>query len=65
MSASAPKLWAGRFSQETDALVHAVQRKSRRLTSRLWPYDILGSISHVKMLGECGIIPQAEAEYDC
>ena len=61
MSASAPKLWAGRFSQETDALVHQFNA-SLSFDRRLWPYDILGSISHVKMLGECGIIPQAEAE---
>jgi len=61
MSASAPKLWAGRFLQETDALVHAFNA-SLSFDSRLWPYDILGSIAHVKMLGECGIIPEAEAE---
>ena len=60
MSASAPKLWAGRFSMETDALVHQFNA-SLTFDRRLWPYDILGSISHVKMLGECGIIPQAEA----
>jgi argininosuccinate lyase len=61
MSASAPKLWAGRFSQETDALVHEFNA-SLSFDQRLWPYDIIGSIAHVKMLGECGIIPQAEAE---
>ena len=60
MSASAPKLWAGRFSQETDALVHEFNA-SLAFDKRLWPYDISGSIAHVKMLGECGIIPQAEA----
>ena len=61
MSASAPKLWAGRFSEETDALVHAFNA-SLAFDKRLWPFDIQGSISHVKMLGECGIIPQADAE---
>ena len=60
MSASSPKLWAGRFSEETDARVHEFNA-SLSFDSRLWPYDILGSIAHVKMLGECGIIPQAEA----
>ncbi len=60
MSARVPKLWAGRFSQETDALVHKFNA-SLAFDSRLWPYDILGSIAHVKMLGECGIIPKAEA----
>ena len=61
MSASAAKLWAGRFSQETDAAVHQFNA-SLAFDQRLWPYDILGSISHVKMLGECGIIPSADAE---
>ena len=61
MSASAPKLWAGRFSMETDARVHEFNA-SLAFDKRLWPYDILGSIAHVKMLGECGIIPQAESE---
>ena len=59
-SSSAPKLWAGRFAQETDALVHQFNA-SLRFDQRLWPYDIQGSIAHVKMLGECGIIPGDEA----
>ncbi len=54
------KLWAGRFSMETDARVHEFNA-SLAFDKRLWPYDIAGSIAHVKMLGECGIIPQAEA----
>jgi len=58
---SAPKLWAGRFAQETDALVHQFNA-SLRFDRRLWTYDIQGSIAHVKMLGECGIIPVSEAE---
>ena len=61
MSSSAPKLWAGRFAQETDALVHQFNA-SLRFDQRLWPYDIQGSIAHVKMLGECGIIPENEAQ---
>ena len=61
MSFSAPKLWAGRFAQETDALVHQFNA-SLSFDRRLWPYDIQGSIAHVKMLGECGIIPIDEAE---
>ena len=55
MSSSAPKLWAGRFAQDTDALVHQFNA-SLAFDQRLWPYDIEGSIAHVKMLGECGII---------
>ena len=46
---------------ETDALVHEFNA-SLAFDKRLWPYDIQGSISHVKMLGECGIIPQSDAE---
>ncbi len=61
MSSSAPKLWAGRFAQETDALVHQFNA-SLRFDRRLWPCDIQGSIAHVKMLGECGIIPLSESE---
>ena len=58
---SSLKLWAGRFAQETDALVHQFNA-SLSFDRRLWPYDIQGSIAHVKMLGECGIIPVDEAE---
>jgi len=55
-----PKLWAGRFAQETDALVHRFNA-SLNVDSRLWPYDIAGSVAHVTMLGRQGIIPEADA----
>ena len=58
---SAPKLWAGRFSQETDALVHQFNA-SLSFDRRLWPYDIRGSLAHVKMLGDCGIISPSDAK---
>ncbi len=58
---SSPKLWAGRFAQETDSLVHEFNA-SLSFDRRLWPYDIQGSIAHVKMLGECGIIPLDESD---
>jgi len=58
---SSPKLWAGRFSQETDAAVHDFNA-SLRIDSRLWPYDVRGSIAHVIMLGDCGIIGVDEAD---
>ena len=61
MSSSAPKLWAGRFAQDTDALVHQFNA-SLAFDQRLWPYDIEGSIAHVKMLGECGIIAREDAQ---
>ena len=57
---SAPKLWAGRFAQETDAQVHQFNA-SLRFDQRLWPYDIEGSVAHVIMLGECGIITPDES----
>ena len=58
---SEPKLWAGRFSQETDALVHEFNA-SLRFDRRMWRQDIAGSIAHVKMLGARGIIPAADSQ---
>ena len=55
------KLWAGRFSQETDALVHEFNA-SLRFDKRMWRQDIAGSIAHVKMLGARGIIPAADSQ---
>src|SRR5579862_4977723 len=55
------KLWGGRFSEETDALVNHFNA-SIAFDQRLWRHDIKGSIAHVKMLGKCGIIAPAEAE---
>ena len=55
------KLWGGRFAQATDSLVDEFNA-SLSVDRRLWPYDIQGSISHVKMLGKCGIIPETEAQ---
>ena len=60
-SGSSPKLWAGRFSQDTDVLVHEFNA-SLRFDKRLWRHDIAGSIAHVKMLGARGIIPPADAQ---
>lgn len=55
------KLWAGRFSKETDALMDDFHA-SIRFDSRMYRQDILGSAAHVRMLGECGIIPPADAQ---
>ncbi|MGO8672330.1 MAG: argininosuccinate lyase [Capsulimonadaceae bacterium] len=57
---AAPKLWAGRFALDTDELVYQFNA-SLHFDKRLWPYDIRGSIAHVKMLGGRGIIPQDDA----
>jgi len=55
------KLWSSRFSKEMaeEAFYFSA---SLQFDSRLWEYDVLGSIAHARMLGKCGIIPQAEAE---
>jgi len=54
------KLWGGRFSLATDALVNHFNA-SIAFDQRLWRHDILGSIAHVRMLGKTGIIDQADA----
>ncbi|MCL5105149.1 MAG: argininosuccinate lyase [Armatimonadetes bacterium] len=55
------KLWGGRFSKSTDKAVE-VFTESISFDSRLIEHDILGSIAHAKMLGKCGIIPEADAK---
>ncbi len=58
------KLWSGRFAQDTDALVDALNA-SIDYDQRMYAEDIAGSIAHATMLGAQGIIPQAEAEQIC
>ena len=55
------KLWGGRFSKATDHLVDDFH-SSISFDQRLAEQDITGSIAHATMLGEQGIIPQADAE---
>ena len=55
------KLWGGRFSKATDGLVDDFN-SSISFDKRLYRQDILGSIAHATMLGEQGIIPEADAE---
>lgn len=54
-------LWGGRFSKETDQAVAAFSA-SVDYDRRLYPYDIQGSIAHVRMLARQGIIAAADAE---
>ena len=54
------KLWSGRFAKETDALVNDFNA-SIQFDQRLYKEDITGSMAHVKMLGDCGVISQADA----
>ena len=51
------KMWAGRFSKETDAAVNDFN-SSINVDCRMYKDDIRGSAAHAKMLASCGIIPQ-------
>ncbi|WP_291491324.1 lyase family protein, partial [Desulfurella sp.] len=55
------KLWAGRFNTGQDNLMEQFS-ESISYDKRLYKYDILGSIAHVKMLAKQSIIDQEEAE---
>src|SRR5258705_70962 len=55
------KLWGGRFEGSTDELVERLNN-SLSFDSLLWPYDIQGSIAHATMVGETGIILQADSD---
>ena len=55
------KLWGGRFSKSTDHLMDDFH-SSISFDKRLAEQDITGSIAHATMLGEQGIIPQADAD---
>ena len=54
------KLWQGRFDQPTDKIVEGYTA-SIQFDSRLYRYDIEGSIAHCRMLAECRIISHEEA----
>jgi argininosuccinate lyase len=55
------KLWGGRFSKETNKLVEELTA-SISFDQELATEDIEGSLAHVQMLGECGIISIEETE---
>lgn len=55
------KLWAGRFKKEVDEKVNDFN-SSISFDQRMYRHDILGSIAHATMLGECGIIEVSESE---
>lgn len=55
------KLWSGRFSSDTDALVDELNA-SIGFDSRMYKEDIAGSIAHARMLGKQNIIDSAESE---
>jgi argininosuccinate lyase len=54
------KLWAGRFRDRTEKTVESFT-ESVSFDARLWPYDIEGSIAHVRMLGRQKILSGRDA----
>ena len=54
-------MWAGRFTKEIDERVNDFN-SSISFDARMYRQDIEGSIAHATMLGECGIIDNAESE---
>ncbi len=55
------KLWGGRFTKETNQLVHNFNA-SLSFDQKLFRQDITGSIAHVTMLARQGILPDQEKE---
>jgi argininosuccinate lyase len=55
------KLWAGRFKEKTAQIVEAFT-SSIHVDSRLYAYDIQGSIAHCKTLAKASIITAKEAK---
>ncbi|OEJ13533.1 argininosuccinate lyase [Brachyspira hampsonii] len=54
------KLWGGRFSKELNKEANDFN-SSLDFDCKMYREDILGSIAHAKMLGECSIIPLDES----
>ncbi|MEI0567394.1 argininosuccinate lyase [Brachyspira pulli] len=54
------KLWGGRFSKELNKEANDFN-SSLSFDCKMYKEDILGSIAHAKMLGECSIIPLDES----
>ncbi len=55
------QLWGGRFTRETDEAVYRFNA-SIAFDKRLYRQDICGSIAHVKMLAEQGILTGDERD---
>ena len=55
------KPWGGRFTAPTDKFVEQFT-ESVSYDQRLYHYDIMGSIAHVKMLSHVGVITPEESE---
>ncbi len=55
------KVWSGRFEKDLDKLAEEYS-ESVSFDARLAPYDIRGSIAHVKMLAHTGVLKVGEAK---
>jgi argininosuccinate lyase len=55
------KPWSGRFKEKTSDIVESFT-ESISFDSRLWEYDIKGSIAHVRMLAKQKIISKKDSE---
>ncbi|MRX72463.1 argininosuccinate lyase [Bacillus lacus] len=55
------KLWGGRFTKETDELVEEFTA-SISFDQKLVKEDLQGSLAHVQMLGECGILSKEDTQ---
>lgn len=55
------KPWGGRFTQATDSFVEQFT-ESVSYDQRLYHYDIMGSLAHVRMLAHTGILTEAESQ---
>ena len=55
------KLWGGRFEASLDKQTEEFGA-SIKFEQRLAPFDLKGSLAHVKMLGETGIITTEESK---
>ena len=58
------KLWSGRFKGSLDNKADAFN-SSLSFDKRLYKHDIMGSIAHCTMLGECKVIEMSESELIC
>ncbi|MBN1871650.1 MAG: argininosuccinate lyase, partial [Candidatus Omnitrophica bacterium] len=55
------KLWGGRFAKDTDPLVERFT-KSIHYDYKLAKYDVVGSLIHVSILKQAGLLKPAEAK---
>jgi len=59
--ASKNRMWSGRFTESTSALVERFS-ESVSFDQRLWKQDIAGSQAHARMLGKIGLLSAADVE---